>query len=230
MHSLRQRPPLSLTKALRDPNTNWMACELRFDRSARCFQRFALRGLTENVGLLVGDAQNALENHLKKGQEPPHQTDLDKAAVEAADASVTSGTEATHLLTHRFLQNACAGVLQDEGVLTICTDSLVYGEWLLEAFASEPLRALFQDALKGKAGKANRVSGPKAGISLRNEAPPPEVCGAVYRSKGGGSYFQRLKQSEKGSRGDGAAETGACNKSFYFFVCILLLFVSHGFS
>lgn len=54
-------------QALRDANTNWMACELRFDRSARCFQRFALRGLAENVGLIVGDAQNALENHLKKG-------------------------------------------------------------------------------------------------------------------------------------------------------------------
>eukprot|EP00913_Durusdinium_trenchii_P024926 g23394.t1 len=55
------------SQALRDANTNWMACELRFDRSARCFQRFALRGLAENVGLIVGDAQNALENHLKKG-------------------------------------------------------------------------------------------------------------------------------------------------------------------
>jgi len=57
------------TEALRDPNTNWMACELRFDRSARCFQRFALRELTQaaNVGIIVGDAQNALENHLKKG-------------------------------------------------------------------------------------------------------------------------------------------------------------------
>ena len=46
-----------------------MACELRFDRAARCFQRLALRGLTDagNVGLIAGDAQNALENHLKKG-------------------------------------------------------------------------------------------------------------------------------------------------------------------
>ena len=58
----------------------------------------------------------------------------------------------------------------------------------------------------GKVGKSNRVAGPKSGISLRNEAPPPEVCGAAYRAKSGGSYFQRLKQSEKGSRGDGAAD------------------------
>lgn len=60
--------------------------------------------------------------------------------------------------------------------------------------------------LPGKVGKSNRVAGPKSGISLRNEAPPPEICGAAYRAKSGGSYFQRLKQSEKGSRGDGAAD------------------------
>lgn len=205
------------SQALRDPNTNWMACELRFDRSARCFQRFALRELTQaaNVGIIVGDAQNALENHLKKGccskifinhPEPPHQTDLDKAVE--LDTSGETGTEATHLLTLHFLQNSCAAVLQDEGLLTICTDNLGYGEWLLNAFASEPLSKLFQDALKGKAGKAGRISGPKSGVSLRNEAPPVEICGAVYRTKGGagGSYFQRLKESEKGSRGDGAAE------------------------
>lgn len=58
----------------------------------------------------------------------------------------------------------------------------------------------------GKVGKSNRVAGPKSGISLRNEPPPPEICGAAYRAKSGGSYFQRLKQSEKGSRGDGAAD------------------------
>ena len=66
----------------------------------------------------------------------------------------------------------------------------------------------WQPSTPGKAGKAGRISGPKSGISLRNEAPPVEICGAVYRTKGaGGSYFQRLKESEKGSRGDGAAET-----------------------
>ena len=67
----------------------------------------------------------------------------------------------------------------------------------------------WQPSAPGKAGKAGRISGPKSGISLRNEAPPVELCGAVYRTKGGagGSYFQRLKESEKGSRGDGAAET-----------------------
>ncbi|CAK9034597.1 Hypothetical protein SCF082_LOCUS20923 [Durusdinium trenchii] len=148
-------------------------------------------------------------------KEPPHQTDLDRAtaslSVDPTDpTSSSSSGEATHLLTQRFLQNACAAVLQEEGVLTICTDSLPYGEWLLNAFASQPLSNLFQDALRGRAGKAGRVSGPKSGISLRNEAPPLEVCGAVYRTKGGGagggSYFQRLKESEKGSRDDAGAD------------------------
>ncbi|CAJ1370203.1 unnamed protein product [Effrenium voratum] len=32
-------------------------------------------------------------------------------------------------------------------------------------------------------------------------APPREVCGAVYRGPRGASYFQRLNQSEKDSRG-----------------------------
>lgn len=111
-------------------------------------------------------------------------------------------------------------------------------DWLGVVGVLESPRAMAAPAtaaLAGKAGKANRVSGPKAGISLRNEAPPPEVCGAVYRSKGGGgSYFQRLKQSEKGSRGDGAAEPGACNNSFYlslfFYFVFYYCFVSHGFS
>lgn len=40
------------------------------------------------------------------------------------------------------------------------------------------------------------------GLGLRTAAPPLEVCGAVYRGQRGASYFQRLKQSEKGSRGE----------------------------
>ncbi|CAJ1417417.1 unnamed protein product, partial [Effrenium voratum] len=52
--------------ALRDPSADWVACELRFDRAARCFQRFALRGLSQagNAGLIVGDARMALEKRL----------------------------------------------------------------------------------------------------------------------------------------------------------------------
>ncbi|CAE7884819.1 age-1 [Symbiodinium sp. KB8] len=218
------------SQALRDTSVNWVASELRFDRAARCFQRFALRGLAAegaNAGLLVGDAKGTLEAHLVPGcvarlfinhPEPPHQTDLERAAQSGEAREAGSGTESTHLLTLAFLRDACAAVLAPEGTLTVCTDNLAYGQWLLKAFASEGLRELFKDALKGKGFKEGLVAEEK-GFKLRSQPPPCEVAGALYKGSDGGSYFQRLKdnfvatvevvehvlglvrQSEKGSRG-----------------------------
>eukprot|EP00439_Symbiodinium_sp_Y106_P037081 s6563_g4.t1 len=192
------------SQALRDTSVNWVACELRFDRAARCFQRFALRGLAAegNAGLLVGDAKATLEAHLVPGcvarlfinhPEPPHQTDLERAAQSGEAREAGSGTESTHLLTLAFLRDACAAVLVPEGTLTVCTDNLAYGQWLLKAFASEPLRELFQEALKGKGFKEGLVAEEK-GFKLRSQPPPCEVAGALYKGSDGGSYFQRLKQ------------------------------------
>ena len=61
---------ICIMQALRDPSADWVACELRFDRAARCFQRFALRGLSQagNAGLIVGDARMALEKRLMPGR------------------------------------------------------------------------------------------------------------------------------------------------------------------
>lgn len=79
-------------QALRDRSASWVACELRFDRSARCFQRFALRGLAApggNAALIVGDARDALTLRLMPGScdrvfinhpEPPHQRELEVSA------------------------------------------------------------------------------------------------------------------------------------------------------
>eukprot|EP00931_Biecheleriopsis_adriatica_P108912 TRINITY_DN8317_c0_g2_i1.p1 TRINITY_DN8317_c0_g2~~TRINITY_DN8317_c0_g2_i1.p1 ORF type:complete len:803 (+),score=228.60 TRINITY_DN8317_c0_g2_i1:70-2478(+) len=201
-------------QARRDPSAAWVACELRFDRVARCFQRLALRGLASaegNAGIIVGDARDALERRLAVGccsklfinhPEPPHQTDLEKATAAAevsAREGVDSGTEASHLLTVSFLRDACGKVLKAGGILTVCTDNLEYGKWLLQAFASPPLSELFEDALQGQADKAARVAR-KGKVCLRTDPPPSEICGACYSGEDGGSYFQRLKKSEKGSR------------------------------
>jgi len=199
-------------QALRQPQAAWVACELRFDRAARCFQRLAFKGLAKadgNAGLIVGDARDALERRLAPGccsrlfinhPEPPHQTDLERAA-EAAEAAEASGAEATHLLTAAFLRDACGAVLAPGGLLTVCTDSLDYGKWLMQAFASEALKELFEDALHGtKADKAGRLAR-EGKVGLRSEPPSEEVCGACYTGEDGASYFQRLKKSEKGSRG-----------------------------
>ncbi|CAE8622101.1 unnamed protein product, partial [Polarella glacialis] len=200
-------------QALRDPQAAWVACELRFDRVARCFQRLALRGLAAaegNAGIIVGDARDALERRIAPGccsrlfinhPEPPHQTDLEKAASAGEASDSKYGTEATHLLTVSFLRDACGSVLKPGGILTVCTDNLDYGKWLMEAFASTELAKLFEDALHGsktdQAGKAAR----KGSVCLRSEPPPQELCGACYTGEDGASYFQRLKSSEKGSRG-----------------------------
>lgn len=219
-------------QALRDPSACWVACELRYDRAARCFQRFALQGLATpecNVGVIAGDARDALARRLKPAScthlfinhpEPPHQTDLDTATATAEvseppkkskseqgdagqpenSASRTADAD-THLLTPSFLRDACAEVVCPGGTLTICTDSLEYGKWLLKTLAQPGFANLFEDALLGtKANKTLRLA--KEGkVGLRAAPPPPKICGADYSGKAGASYFQRLKQSEKGSRG-----------------------------
>jgi len=187
----------ALAQARRDSGSNWVACELRFDRANRCFQRMALRrlaGPSGNIGLIVGDAQEALASRLQPAScerlfinhpEPPHQTDLEAAAATAP---------LSHLLTPDFLQNACGSVLQPGGTLTICTDSPEYGKWLRRAFAASPLNEVFEDAIKSGEGEGKK-------LRIRTEIPSIEVCGAEYSGEAGASYFQRLKQSERGSRG-----------------------------
>jgi len=190
----------ALAQARRDSSSCWVACELRFDRSNRCFQRMALRRLAGpdgNLGLIVGDAEEALGKRLQPAScarvfinhpEPPHQTDLEAAA---------SSAPLSHLLTVDFLQNACALVLKPGGTLTICTDSPEYGKWLRRTLSVPPLSDIFEDAIKS-GDKEKDVS---KKLRIRTEPPPLEVCGAEYSGEAGASYFQRLKQSERGSRG-----------------------------
>jgi len=203
------------SQAVRDKSACWVACELRFDRSARCFQRLALHGLAThhgNAGLVVGNACHALENCLQPSSckclfinhpEPPSLTELTPAAADDNKEVEGEATErpATHMVTASFLHKGCATVLQPGGILTICTDSWEYGEWLLKTVTSPDLAEVFEDALDGTpASKQKRLA--KAGrVGLRGEPPPVEVCGAEYRGKAGASYFQRLKKSEKSFRG-----------------------------
>eukprot|EP00928_Gymnodinium_smaydae_P047557 TRINITY_DN3174_c0_g1_i1.p1 TRINITY_DN3174_c0_g1~~TRINITY_DN3174_c0_g1_i1.p1 ORF type:complete len:905 (+),score=270.73 TRINITY_DN3174_c0_g1_i1:73-2787(+) len=219
-------------QALLEPSVSWTACELRFDRSARCLQRMALQGLARadgNVGLIAGDACEALQRRLLPGSvdrlfvnhpEPPHQTDLAAAVGDAAadddgdEAADGAGEEkpaadgeaagassaAPHLLTAAFLRDGCGAALRAGGTLTICTDSRDYGVWLLRTLASAPLAAVFEDALRGtKADKQGRIERSGA-LALRSSPPPRELCGAEYTGEAGASYFQRLKLQEKSSR------------------------------
>lgn len=197
-------------QAVHVPSVSWVGCELRFDRAARCFQRFALAGLgctDGNAGVIAGDAVEALERRLQlrscdrlfiNHPEPPHQTDLEKAtaAEKAGEAA-----PATHLCTIDFLAKGCGSVLRPGGTLTICTDSHVYGRWLLKAFGSdERLMELFEDALAGTDCERDGFMAREGGIRLRTVPPPVERCGAEYSGDAGASYFQRLKLEERGSR------------------------------
>eukprot|EP00929_Paragymnodinium_shiwhaense_P034623 TRINITY_DN1880_c0_g3_i1.p1 TRINITY_DN1880_c0_g3~~TRINITY_DN1880_c0_g3_i1.p1 ORF type:complete len:904 (+),score=277.86 TRINITY_DN1880_c0_g3_i1:130-2841(+) len=211
-------------QAVHEPSIDWVACELRLDRSSRCFQRFALHGLagtSANVGLIAGDAHQALRDKLFPGccsrvfvnhPEPPHQTNLSAAvgdgegdsdddAPEAAEkATGGDALPATHLLTVDFLRDGVASVLRPGGTLTICTDSKEYGIYLLRTLAKEPLNELFEDALKGTGAHRDGIAAKEGRMWLRSTAPPPDLCGAEYTGEAGSSYFQRLKLQEKSSR------------------------------
>uniref|UniRef100_A0A7S1RIE9 tRNA (guanine(46)-N(7))-methyltransferase n=1 Tax=Alexandrium catenella TaxID=2925 RepID=A0A7S1RIE9_ALECA len=210
-------------QALRDPSACWVACEVRFDRAARCFQRLALRGLAapgSNAGLIVGDAHDALQSRLAPGScaqlfvnhpEPPHQTDLE--ATRAAEKESAGGElPAAHLLTVPFLRDACGSVLQPGGTLTICTDSVDYGRFLLDSVASKAMAGVYEDALSGTPAAKVRRLAQEGGFGLRAEPPPAEVCGAEYKGEDGASYFQRLKFSERSSRGQTEEDR--------FFICL----------
>merc|ERR1712226_1428321 len=105
------------------------------------------------------------------------------------------------------------GVLRPGGTLTICTDNLEYGRWLLHVVAKPPLTTIFEDALHGtKASKAGRLE-TVGEVSLRTRSPPLKICGADYEDEAGESYFQKLKTSERASWGDE-------NKDERYFLCL----------
>lgn len=206
-------------QAQRNSGVCWVACELRFDRGARCFQHLALAGLANprsNAGVIIGDASEALQRRLRPScctrlfinhPEPPHQRDLthalpDKQEEPGKDSDRQPHDEPqAHLLTPTFLQDGCGSVLNQGGILTICTDNFEYGRWLAEVLAKAPLTEVYEDALHGttadREGRLDRIGS----VGVRSVPPPVSVCGAQYHGKAGASYFQRLKRSEKGSHG-----------------------------
>jgi len=197
-------------QALRNQEVAWVACELRLDRAGRCFQRFALQGLStrkSNLGLIAGDAEDALKSRLASSSvshlfvnfpEPPHQTDMQNAV---AQAKSDKEAPATHLLTSHFLADACGAVLRPGGTLTVCTDSEEYAMLVLGIVASAKVTKVFEDALRGTKAEKKGFVDAKNKMALRDQAPPPKVCGADYSHEASESYFQRLKRSEQSSRG-----------------------------
>merc|ERR1711957_604895 len=120
----------------------------------------------------------------------------------------------THLLTVPFLRDCCGAVLKPGGTLTICTDNIECGRWLLHAVAAPELANIFDDALHGtKACKVGRLESVDNRVDLRTRSPPMAICGADYDDESSASYFQRLKTSEKGSKG---VENGADR----YFLCL----------
>jgi len=220
-------------QALRDHAACWLACELRFDRAARCFQRFALRGLASrhgNAGLVVGDAHDALQRRIYPSScarlfvnhpEPPHQMDMQARTVLEGKENEAEGAPTVlasqHLLTVPFFCDACGSVLQSGGTLTICTDNIDYARFLLRTAASPAVSGVFEDALHGTPAAKERRVAHQGTVSLRAEPPPLEVCGAQYKGPDGASYFQRLKQSEMQSRRQRGREEDEEDR---YFICL----------
>jgi len=175
--------------------------------------------------MIAGDARDALSQRLLPGccqrlfinyPEPPHQTDLETATRSAnekpgegeqEDVQSENKEPDTHLLTPSFLKEACGGVLEQGGTLTICTDSEEYGEFLARTFRKPELAAVFEDALTKKKQKPDAKIG---NARLRKEPPLLAQCGASYKDDEGVSYFQRLKESESSSKGKEAAQFFLC--------------------
>jgi tRNA G46 methylase TrmB len=143
---------------------NWLALELRCDRAYQifCQQLYSCSNTSDNnLAVATGDAHRVLNDHIATAStqaifinhpEPPERSMLvDKrshskprreeiTAVKDKGKSKTSlqtrsKVQGKHMLTHDFLQQ-CLRVLQESGTLTVVTDSLPYGQLLLDTLAA----------------------------------------------------------------------------------------------
>eukprot|EP00667_Euglena_gracilis_P004296 EG_transcript_4315 len=176
---------------------NWLAAELRYDRS-RAALLHTMTGGVKNLALVVGDAAAVFRSHVAPGTaqhifvmhpEPPQQL----------GAGAARRSEADHLLTPAFVRSL-GRALQAGGWLLVVTDSLWYGKLLWEDFADLCGTAEGLEPFQPEGRHSYRVECKKAGKQplCLFAGSPGEDCGIPNPTAL--SYFQRLKAKEKAAR------------------------------
>jgi len=174
---------------------DWVAMELRVDRSHQIFARMALSNL-DNLAILCGDALAIFNAHVEPSS-------IDALCINHPQPPEWSGgvqdSEGDHLLTPSFLR-ALHASLRPGGTLAIVTDNLRYGRSLATSLSELGEGALFEpvevevsgggEGGKGKltAGESRLAPGEPMRVPLY-EGVPPASCGYTVPAS---SYFHRL--------------------------------------
>lgn len=129
----------AVAQAKNDPNANWVALELRFDRAYQTFARAYFEGVN-NLSIMRGDANMVVRKHVKPKSishifinhpEPPQQR-----------GGMNYESTGKHLLTRRFFVDMQKLLVEqsDEysngGLITIVTDNVWYGKFLIKLLST----------------------------------------------------------------------------------------------
>ena len=176
------------TENRKDDNTSiWITMELRRDRVQRTFSSMLLKGVSNNMCVVGGDASLIVSKHVATASvdnlfinhpEPPERN------------SGTSGTQGNHLLQITFL-HSLKRIMKPSGMLTIVTDNLPYAKSLVTSCCEAGFRSGTCDDADGV-----DVLASVGDVHLMEGMPGTE---SGY-TKGTESYFDRLWQRGQRSR------------------------------
>lgn len=120
----------SVAQAIKTPETNWIALELRHDRCYQAFSRMCLEDLS-NLCVLGGDALRLLKKYF-----PPSSVNFVFCNhPEPYERTGDIQNEGSHLLTSSFFRHLDK-ILQPKGRVTITTDNLAYAKQIASTVAS----------------------------------------------------------------------------------------------
>ena len=117
---------------------NWIACELRCDRSYHIYAKSVMQGVTNNLAVLSGDASNILNRF---GNESISQIFINHP--EPPERSGDHKSQGEHMLTWQFFQQmkrVLKSEDEDKHVLTIVTDNVKYAVMLANILNSESVQ------------------------------------------------------------------------------------------
>jgi len=120
----------AVSQALADPTSNWITLELRHDRVYQTFLRAICSGAS-NISVMGGDALNILPTRIAPSS--VHNVFVNHPEPPQQQGGLDS--QGKHMLNDDFFMDV-SRILVMDGILTIVTDNLWYGKFLMRSIAA----------------------------------------------------------------------------------------------
>lgn len=180
----------AVSQALADPASNWITLELRHDRVYQTFLRAICSGAS-NISVMGGDALNILPTRIAPSS--VHNVFVNHPEPPQQQGGLDS--QGKHMLNDEFFMDV-SRILVMDGILTIVTDNLWYGKFLMRSISTISSSGLVSVDLQKKNSKKKdndnkgewNILEEQGGITLYVGKPGIESGHVADAS----SYFDRL--------------------------------------